>query len=56
MKKAMVILGLLALALSSGAQEQLSLQQQADKLFDRYEYAKSKNGTPKRYSSLKPPG
>jgi outer membrane protein OmpA-like peptidoglycan-associated protein len=41
MKKAMVILGLLALALSSGAQEQLSVKQQADKLFDRYEYSKS---------------
>src|ERR1700744_3284799 len=41
MKKAMVILGLIALALSSGAQEQLGMQQQADKLFDRYEYSKS---------------
>ncbi len=39
----MVILGLLALALRGSAQEQLSLRQQADKLFDRYEYFKSLN-------------
>lgn len=37
----MVIIGLLALALRGGAQEQLSRRQQADKLFDRYEYSKS---------------
>lgn len=39
----MIILGMLALALTGNAQEQLNLQQQADKLFNRYEYFKSLN-------------
>jgi outer membrane protein OmpA-like peptidoglycan-associated protein len=37
----MMILSLIMLVFHSGAQEQLSLKQQADKLFERYEYFKS---------------
>jgi tetratricopeptide (TPR) repeat protein len=36
-----MILSLIMLVFHSGAQEQLSLKQQADKLFERYEYFKS---------------
>lgn len=39
----MIISGILALALTGSAQEQLSVQQQADRLFNRYEYFKSLN-------------